>query len=62
MSTANVDATLLGWQNNFDWSVISSVTATYDFYNSKYSNIPAVIAAKAFLESKGITFTRLTMA
>ena len=62
MSTTNVDATLLGWQNNFDWSVIPSVTATYDFYNSKYSNNPAVIAAKAFLESKGITFTRLTMA
>lgn len=62
MSTANVDATLLGWINNFDWSAIPSVTATYDFFNSKYSNNPSVIAAKSFLESKGITFTRLTMA
>lgn len=62
MSTTNVNATLLGWQNNFDWSVIPSVTATYDFYNSKYSNNPAVIAAKAFLEAKGIVFTNLTMA
>lgn len=64
MSTANVDATLLGWVNNFDWSVITPVTnkVTLDFKNSKYSNNPSVISAKAFLESKGIVFTNLTMA
>ena len=63
MSTANVDATLLGWANNFDWSAIASVAnkVTFDFINSKYSNTPQVIAAKAFLESKGIIFTRLTI-
>ncbi|WDF45243.1 hypothetical protein PQ459_10065 [Chryseobacterium sp. KACC 21268] len=63
MSTANVDATLLGWVNNFDWTGIPSVTnkVTFDFYNSRYSNNSAVISAKAFLESKGILFTRLTI-
>lgn len=63
MSTTNVNATLLGWVNNFDWSVIPTVTnkVTLDFFNSKYSNDTAVINAKAFLESKGIVFTRLTM-
>ena len=63
MPTANVNATLLGWVNNFDWSVIPTVTnkVTLDFFNSKYSNNTAVINAKAFLESKGIVFTRLTM-
>lgn len=64
MSTANVNATLLGWANNFDWSKIPTIAnkVTLDFFNSKYSNNQAVIAAKTFLESKGITFTRLTMA
>ena len=63
MATVNVDATLLGWQNNFDWTnVTNSTKATFDFYNSKYSNSANVIAAKAFLESKGFTFSRLTMA
>ena len=63
MATVNVDATLLGWQNNFDWTnVTNSTKANFDFYNSKYSNNAAVIAAKAFLESKGFTFSRLTMA
>lgn len=64
MTTANVDATLLGWVNNFDWSFISAVTnkVTFDFYNSRYTNSPNVVAAKAFLESKGILFTRLTIA
>ncbi len=63
MATVNVDATLLGWQNNFDWTnVTNSTKATFDFYNSKYSNNAAVIAAKSFLESKGFTFSRLTMA
>ncbi|GEM_PF-5499182 len=64
MSTANVDATLKGWVNNFDWSGIAPVAnkVTFDFYNSKYSNNPDVIAAKTFLEAKGIVFTRLTMA
>ena len=64
MTTANVDATLLGWVNNFDWSAVPTVTnkVTFDFYNSKYSNNSAVIAAKTFLEAKGIVFTRLTMA
>lgn len=64
MSTANVNATLLGWVNNFDWSAIASVAnkVTFDFINSKYSNTPQVIAAKAFLEAKGIVFANLTMA
>lgn len=63
MSTTNVDATLLGWVNNFDWSGIPTVTnkVTFDFYNSRYSNNSAVINAKTFLESKGIIFTRLTI-
>ena len=62
MSTANVDATLLGWVNNFDWSGVAPVTnkVTLDFKNSKYSNNPAVLSAKTFLESKGIVFTNLT--
>lgn len=64
MTTANVNSTLLGWVNNFDWSGIPTVTnkVTLDFYNSKYSNNTAVINAKAFLEAKGIVFTNLTMA
>lgn len=63
MSTANVDATLLGWVNNFDWSGIAPVVnkATLNWKNSKYSNNPTVIAAKAFLEAKGYVFTNLTM-
>lgn len=63
MSTANVDSTLLGWVNNFDWTSIPTVTnkVTFDFFNSRYSNTPNVVAAKAFLESKGIVFTRLTI-
>lgn len=64
MSTANVDATLLGWVNNFDWSGVTviSPTCSIHFRSSKYSNNPAVIAAKTFLESKGYVFTNLTMA
>ncbi len=64
MSRTNVDSTLLGWVNNFDWSGIANATnkVTFDFYNSTYSNNASVIAAKAFLETKGIVFTRLTMA
>lgn len=63
MSTSNVDSTLTGWVNNFDWSGIAPVInkVTIDFVNSKYSNNPSVIAAKAFLEAKGYVFTRLTM-
>ena len=63
LTTANTDSTLLGWTNNFDWSGVAPVAnkVTLDFKNSKYSNNPAVISAKAFLESKGIVFTRLTM-
>lgn len=63
-ATSKVDATLLGWVNNFDWSGIAPVTnkVTIDFYNSKYSNNPSVIAAKDFLEAKGYIFTNLTMA
>lgn len=62
MATANVDATLLGWVNNFDWSARTFATkSTYNFKVSKYSNNPAVIAAKTFLESKGLTFINLTM-
>lgn len=61
MSVANVDATLLGWANNFDWAGITSTTA-YNFNGSKHSNSPNVLTAKAFLQSKGITFTNLTMA
>lgn len=64
MTTANVDATLLGWVNNFDWSSIPAVANKFTFPfapNSKYSNNPSVIAAKLFLEAKGIVFTNLTM-
>lgn len=63
MATTNVDATLLGWVNNFDWTGIPAVTnkVTFDFFNSRYSNTPNVVSAKAFLESKGIVFTRLTI-
>lgn len=59
MSTANVDATLLGWAS-LDWGILT-VTCTYNFRSSKYSNNATVIAAKSFLEGKGITFTNLTM-
>lgn len=60
MSTTNVDATLLGWANNFDWTGVTT-TSSFSFNNSKYSNNPLVIAAKTFLESKGMIFTNLTM-
>lgn len=64
MSTTNVDATLLGWVNNFDWSSIPTVTnkVTFPFVNSKYSNSSAVISARSFLISKGIVLANLTMA
>lgn len=64
MSTANVNTTLLGWVNNFNWSGVTviSPTCSINFRSSKYSNNPAVIAAKTFLESKGYVFTNLTMA
>lgn len=63
MSKQNVDSTLIGWQNNFDWSAIPTIPnkVTIDFKNSKYSNNPSVISAKTFLESKGIVFTNLTI-
>lgn len=63
MTKANTDATLLGWVNNFDWSGIPAVAnkVTFHFRGSTYSNIPTVLSAKAFLESKGIVFTNLTM-
>lgn len=64
MTQANTDATLLGWVNNFDWSEVPTIPnkVTMDWYNSKYSNNPAVINAKEFLEAKGYVFTRLIMA
>ena len=64
MSRINTDATLLGWVNNFDWSVIPTVTnkVTFHFRGSTYSNNSTIISAKTFLESKGIIFTNLTMA
>lgn len=61
MSTPNVDATLLGWAS-LDWAGFTSTAPAFDFYNSKYSNNSAVIAAKIFLESKNVKFNRLTMA
>lgn len=64
MSRINTDATLLGWVNNFDWSVIPTVTnkVKFHFRGSTYSNNSTIISAKTFLESKGIVFTNLTMA
>lgn len=61
--TSKIDATLLGWHNNFDWSDIPTIPnkVTINFANSKYSNNPDVIAAKNFLEAKGYVFTNLTM-
>lgn len=63
MTTANVDDTLLGWVNNFDWSGVSviSPTCNINFRSSKYSNNASVIAAKTFLENKGYVFSTLTM-
>src|SRR5690625_3496392 len=60
MSKHNVDSTLMGWANNFDWTGYTP-SSTFNFRGSKYSNNPDVIAAKSFLEGKGIVFTNLTM-
>lgn len=60
MSTANVDATLLGWAA-LDWAGYPNNVRTFNFLGSKYSNNSNVIAARAFLISKGFTFNNLTM-
>lgn len=62
MEQLNVDATLIGWANTYDWTGVPIIARTCWFASSKYSNLPNVLAAKAFLESKGFTFTNLTMA
>lgn len=62
MTEARVDSTLLGWANNYDWTGIPLKSITMNWRGSKYSNNPAVIAARAFLISKGFTFQNLTMA
>ena len=61
MSTANVNATLTGWVNNFDWSAIPTVAnkVTFDFKGSTYN--ASALSAKTFLEGKGIIFTNLTL-
>lgn len=62
METLNVDKTLIGWANTYDWTGVPVIARSVWFASSKYSNIPNVLAAKAFLESKGFTFTSLSMA
>ena len=59
-TTVQVDATLLGWANNLPY-MQSGVT--WDWYGSKYSNNPAVIAAlNKITNDWGVIFTNLTMA
>lgn len=60
MSQENVDSTLLGWVNNFDWTDIPVRTTSVAFYGT-YSNKASVKNAKLFLEAKGFTFSSLTM-
>ena len=59
ITTAQVDATLLGWANlPFMQSGI-----TWNWMNSKYSNNPAVLAALNKITNEwGVIFTNLTMA
>lgn len=59
-TTAQVDATLLGWANNLPF-MQSGVT--WNWNGSKYSNNPAVIAAYNKITNEwGVIFTNLTMA
>ena len=59
-TTAQVDATLLGWANNLPF-MQSGVT--WNWNGSKYSNNPAVIAAyNKITNDWGVIFTNLTMA
>lgn len=60
LTTAQIDATLLGWANNPD-KMIAGVT--WNWNGSKYSNNPAVIAAYNKITVEwGVIFTNLTMA
>lgn len=60
LTTAQTDATLLGWANNLPF-MQSGIT--WDWKGSKYSNNPQVIAAYNKITTQwGVIFTNLTMA
>lgn len=62
MSVANTDSTLIGWAG-LNWAEVMSPGArAVNFRGSKHSDNPTVLSAKSFLQSKGFTFTNLTMA